>query len=104
MEKLSECEEMIMEVIWSLESNPDLNILTKEVKYRFSKEWKIQTTATFVKRLEQKGCIRIYKIGRRSYYQSLVEFEAYKRMKLEKLLERLYNGNKEKLHMAIDEL
>lgn len=89
MEKISECEEMIMSVLWAEEDAPDLMTVTESANRKFEKEWKIQTVATFLKRLEQKGLIAIYKVGRYSHYQPLVHLDDYRRsifMHMKKML------------------
>lgn len=83
--KLSECENMIMLIL--LKSDHDLNLteITEQAK-QLGKEWKLQTTATFVKRMERKGYVSIYKVGRYSHYRP--------EKKLGRLPEREALGNK----------
>ena len=61
--KLSDCEEMIMKVLWDAEEDLDLIQVTERVGVRYGKEWKLQTVATFMTRLKNKGWIDIYKIS-----------------------------------------
>ena len=69
MEKeLSSCERMIMGVLTRADEDLTLMRVTSKMKEDFGKEWKLQTVATFMKRLESKGYIDVYKKGRYSYY------------------------------------
>ena len=58
-QKISDCEEMIMKILW--ESEDDLNLMevTNRVSTRYGKIWKLQTVATFLTRLKSKGWIDI---------------------------------------------
>ena len=86
--KLSECEEIIYAIL--LKSDHDLTLMeiTEQAK-RFEKEWKIQTTATFLKRMEKKGYTSSYRIGRCSHYHPLVSLEEYRKEKLSEIRELL---------------
>lgn len=81
-QKLSECEEMIMKVLWDAEEDLDLTQVTERVGIRFGKVWKIQTVATFMTRLKNKGWIEIYKRGRYSHYRPIVTIDVYRKTKM----------------------
>lgn len=85
--KLSECEEMIMKILWADEKDLDLVTVTQRAKERFGKEWKLQTVATFMTRLKGKGWIEIYRIGRYSHYHPLVSVEQYREKKIEEMFD-----------------
>lgn len=87
-EKLSECEEIIYSIL--LKSDQDLILaeITEQAK-QFGKEWKIQTTATFLTRMEKKGYTSSYRIDRRSHYHPLVPLKEYRKEKLSELRELL---------------
>lgn len=76
--EISVCEKMIMKVIWDAEEDLDLMTLTARVNEEFGKTWKIQTVATFLTRLQKKGFIEIYRIGRYSHYHPIVEKNDFK--------------------------
>ena len=92
MVKLAESEEMVMCVLWGGE-DPDLETVTNTVNARFKKTWKIQTVATFLTRLEMKGYISIYKVGRYSHYHPVVSLEEYRKEKLQQLKDMFFNGD-----------
>lgn len=88
MEKLSDCEEMIMSLLWSTNDDLDLQQVIDRMK-GFGKEWKPQTTATFMSRIEKKGYISIYRVGRYSHYHPEVKLHDYRKQKLEEVKVRL---------------
>ena len=76
--EISVCERMIMRVLWDADEDLDLMTVTARVKDEFGKEWKLQTVATFMTRLQKKGFIAIYRIGRYSHNHPLVEKNEFK--------------------------
>lgn len=76
--EISVCEKMIMKIIWDAEEDLDLMTLTSRVNEEFGKTWKIQTVATFLTRLQKKGYIDIYRIGRYSHYHAIVGKNEFK--------------------------
>ncbi len=76
--EISVCEKMIMKVLWEADEDLDLMTVTDRVNEEFGKTWKIQTVATFLTRLQKKGFINIYRIGRYSHYHPIVEKEDFK--------------------------
>ena len=94
--KLTECESMIYNIL--LKANKDLTLkeVTEQAEICFGKEWKIQTTATFLTRMEEKGYIKIYKIGKYSHYQPKVSLEAFRKQQMQRLKEiLLFKNNKD---------
>ena len=96
-EKLAECEEMIMSILWFSEEDLDLITVTAKAKERFGKEWKLQTVATFMTRLEKKKYISIYRIGRYSHYHPVVSLDEYRKTKLEEVCTLLFDGDTTKM-------
>ena len=96
-EKLAECEELIMSILWSSEEDLDLMTVTGKAKERFGKEWKLQTVATFMTRLEKKKYIDIYKIGRYSHYHPIVKLDEYRKEKMEEVCMLLFGGDWKKM-------
>lgn len=101
-EKLSQCEEMIMSILWSAEEDLDLMTVTAKAEERFGKVWKLQTVATFMTRLEKNKYISIYKVGRYSHYQPIVSLDEYRDMKLKEITDLLFAGQKEFFYHYID--
>lgn len=104
-EKLSDCEEMIMDIIWHEPKEPDLMTITEKANKKYGKNWKIQTVATFLSRLEKKGWIYIYRIGRYSHYRALIEFNNYLKEHISEFLNMaITEGSDEQLRSIIDKL
>lgn len=95
--KLSECEKMIMSILYSAEKDLDLAAITEKSKERFKKDWKLQTVATFMSRLQKKGYISVYRIDRYSHYHPEIEIEEYNQMVLEEVRELLFLGDSDKM-------
>ena len=91
--KITVCEKMIMKILWDSEKDLDLMTVTTRVNEEFGKEWKIQTVATFMKRLEKKGYIQIYRIGRYSHYHPSIEKKDFKASVVSENISFFDNGN-----------
>lgn len=91
--KLSEAEKYIMSVIWDADKDINLNDLAIMLKNRYNKEWQLQTIATFLKRIEKKGAIRIEKKGRYSYYYPLISKEEYAAIELKEIATILFKDD-----------
>ena len=103
-EKLTECEELIMSILWSSEEDLDLMRVQDKVKERFGKEWKLQTVATFMTRMEKKKYISIYRIGRYSHYHPVVSIDEYRKEKMEEVCTLLFGNDVEKMLEFIGEI
>lgn len=72
MEKLTNLEEMIMKCIWDYgEEIPFLQI-GKELKERYSKEYKRTSIRTYLFRLEDKEYLKVDKRGRNAYVYPII--------------------------------
>lgn len=102
VKKLSDCEEMVMRVIWEsnieLESVSIQNIFNK----KFNKEWKIQTVLTILMRLQKKRWLDIQGDRRCHRYIPTVSYEDYRKEKLKEVLE-LFDDSHQELIQIIDE-
>lgn len=83
-ENLTNCEEMVMKIVWDAEKELDLSSVTRRVNETYHKEWKPQTVSTFLSRLVRKGYLMHYRQGRVFYYRILVPQKKY----LEEMAER----------------
>ena len=93
--RLPECEEMVMLVIWASKEDLNLNQVTERANAKFGKDWKIQTVCTFLTRLEKKKYISIYRIGRFSYYHPEVSKDEYRKIVLNNVADMLFEGDYE---------
>lgn len=91
--RLPECEEMVMSVLWSSKEDLNLNQVTERANEKFGNDWKIQTVCTFLTRLEKKKVVSIYRVGRFSYYHPEVSKDEYRRVILEEVVANLFDDN-----------
>ena len=103
-ERLAECEEMIMSILWSSDEDLDLMTVTAKAKKQFGKEWKIQTVATFMTRLAKKKYISIYRVGRYSHYRPVVSLDEYRNSKLEEVCRTLFEEDIEQMTRFIADM
>lgn len=94
MNKISECEEQVMIVVWNSEKTPDLSATMRAVNKRFGHEWKPQTVSTFLHRLVEKGYLSMERKGRYCYYTPTVPLEEYRAEKMKSVVDTLFDGNK----------
>jgi len=74
---LTECEQLVMKIIWESEEELTLPDIVKGVNDRFDKAWKPQTVSTFLARLVRKNFLTSYRSGRTFFYQPLVSAKDY---------------------------
>lgn len=76
-QNLTNCEEVVMKIVWDAEKELDLADITQRVNETYHKEWKPQTVSTFLARLVKKGYLKNYRQGRVFYYRILVPQKEY---------------------------
>lgn len=102
--KISESEEMVMAVLWGGEPEDlDLETVTAKLKEKFGKTWKLQTVATFLTRLQKKGFVSIYKVGRYSHYHPEIKWEEYTVARLDEMVHVLFGGNAGRMRGFVEE-
>lgn len=95
--RLSEAEELIMAVLVKSDEDLTLEELAQQVNLRFGKQWKIQTICTYLTRMQKKGYISIYRIGRYSHYHPEISLDKYRMMMLSRANNLLFGGNWESM-------
>lgn len=92
--RLSEMEELVMAALWDGGKDQDMDFMTvmETVNMRFDKDWKPSSVETYLKRLQKKGYIDIYKIGRYCYYHPVVQLDDYRAWKLAEVRNVLFKG------------
>lgn len=93
---LSECEEMVMAIVWDTKEAPDLAETRKRVNEKFNKTWKPQTVSTFLTRLVQKGFLKSCRNGRYVYYEPAVSKDTYCAAEITRIAELYFKGDVEK--------
>lgn len=76
VEYLSDCEENIMNAIWSHDHDLSIPELT-DLLLAYGKEYARTTVVTFLIRLSSKGFVETYRKGRLSYAKPLVSKAEY---------------------------
>lgn len=97
MEKLTDCEQLVMKTVWDAAEELSLMEITKRVNDRYSKEWKSQTVSTFLARLVKKRYLGLYRKGRVFLYQVLVPMEEYRSRLTRDYIKFWYPGNEDEL-------
>ena len=76
---VTECELLVMKTIWS---HPEKDMALPEilglVNSTYGKEWAPQTVSTFLKRLVNRGFLRVYRQGRSFFYHEMITFADYR--------------------------
>lgn len=92
--KISDAELEVMQVIWDKKIVTS-NIVVKELEH---KNWKDNTIKTLIKRLENKGAIKIInKTGKFYTYAPAINEEDYQKEQLQHFVDTVLRGDKNKL-------
>ena len=87
--KLSECKDMIMSILSESDEPLILSEIMARAKNRFQKEWKMQTVWTLLARMEVKGYISSYRVGRYSHYNLEIKLCDFREQKFREMQELL---------------
>ena len=98
---LSECEAIIMKTIWDEGEDISLSDLTDRLREHYGKEYARTTLVTFLLRMNGKGFVKTYRIGRKSYVTATRSEEEYKQKRLEAETDFWYGGRKLNLFSAL---
>jgi BlaI family penicillinase repressor len=90
MERISEAELEIMQVLW----DTDAPLTVTEVAERVDpkRSWSHSTVKTMLSRLEAKGALRHEEEGRRFVYTPVVPRDQYARKESRRLVDSLFGG------------
>lgn len=100
VQKLSDTEMELMEVIWEC----DPPVTSTELLHIFAergKKWKAQTISTFLSRLVDKGALEATRHGRTNKYVPLISLKDYKLTETQQVLDGLYQGSVKNLIAAL---
>ena len=93
IDKLSDTEREMMEVIWQLDKMVTSSELLKIFNEKKGKKWSAQTMSTFLTRIVDKGVLTSNKEGRINFYESIISKEEYTQYEAENILNNLYKGS-----------
>ena len=94
---LSDAEEKVLAILMKSDEDMTLDELTEQARLRYGREWKIQTMATFLTRMQKKGYVSIYKVGRYSHYHPEISLDDYRLMMLNRVKDLLFGGSWENI-------
>ncbi|BFH62520.1 BlaI/MecI/CopY family transcriptional regulator [Paenibacillus azoreducens] len=100
VQKLSDTEMELMEVIWDCE-HPVTSTELLGIFARKGKEWKAQTISTFLSRLVEKGALIATRHGRTNSYVPRLSSADYKLWETQNVLNGLYQGSVKNLISAL---
>lgn len=101
MKRLTECEEMVMNVIWDSDARLNLPQIVERVNKRYGKEWAMQTVSTFLARLRKKSVVTAERSGRTFYYDVIMTKEAYTAKVAKDICTFWFESDPEKLLSAL---
>ena len=76
--------------------------VTENVNKRYGKDWRLQTVATFLNRMKEKGYIEVYRIGRYSHYVPLLTHDEMLVVELNNINKVYFNGRTDKFKMYLE--
>lgn len=101
---VSECEELVLAVLFDFPEPPALEAIMNEVNQRNKKTWKPQTVSTFLFRLREKGYLEMFRKGRYCYYTLNITKDEYVKKKFIRDCAVFYDGNYNEISRIIDTL
>lgn len=96
-EELTDCEVLVMRVIWNSAEIMSIQEITSKINYTFHKDWKIQTVSTFLSRAVKKGYLEMKRNGRSFDYYPLVSEQEYGKREIKKCVDIWSDGKLENL-------
>lgn len=104
MRRLTECEELVMSVIWDAEEDLNLPQIVERVNRRFGKDWAMQTVSTFLARLRRKGVVDAERSGRTFFYQVLLPKTDYITIVAKNVCDFWFDGDVNKMSLAVKQM
>lgn len=98
IQKMSDTEYKIMEMIWDLDEPITSSDVLKVLEVI---DWKKTTILTFLTRLCQKNVLRLEKKGKVNYYYRTVTRAEYLQFVTEEFLDKVHDGSIEKFVTAL---
>lgn len=94
MKKISDAELEVLKVLWNKKQATSLDIICELKEHN----WNKNTVRTLIKRLYEKGAIKILgKDSKSYYYSSTVDKEKFKYLRTQNLLNKLFDNKIENL-------
>lgn len=93
LERLSDCEELVMAIIWKSPEALALSQIMERANEGRVAPWKPQTVSTFLARLARKGYLTTERKGRYTYYHPNIGIEEYRKLRMEEMVLLLFDGD-----------
>lgn len=100
---LSDCELLIMKVIWRSEETLSLQDIAERVNRIYEKNWKPQTVSVFLGRIVKKNLLISKRHGRQFYYSPTVTEEEYCQKEAVKCVDSLGDGKADVFFAALSQ-
>ena len=91
-QSLTECELLVMRVIWKSNEPFSLQDITERVNRIYERDWKCQTVSVFLGRIVQKGFLTSKRQGRLFFYYPTIAEEEYEKDEIAKCVDFWSNG------------
>lgn len=95
--KISGSEMELMKIIWQQKGE----VTTAELTQRLGDVWKPTTISTFLKRLTDKGALKMRRDGKTGYYSAAITEEEYKEEQTKEFVDEIHNGSVDSLLAAL---
>ena len=91
--KLSECEAVLMRILWEEGCDMSMRELMDEAAYKYKKTWAKQTVSTLLKRMTEAGFVSVYREGRIFYYHAEIKAKNYMGSEVVDFCKTWFNGD-----------
>lgn len=99
-QELSECETLIMKLVWDAKEDIAVQELIVRMKEQYAKEYARTTMVTFLKKMSEKGYVSTYRIGNASFVHAEKREDWYKTNLIRKERDFWFNGQLSQLLTA----
>lgn len=103
-EELTECELLVMKVIWHSNEALSIQEITARINHDYKKDWKVQTVSTFLSRTVKKEYLCMKRQGRLFYYYPLISEEEYGKREITKCVDFWGDGKVDSLVASFAEV
>jgi len=98
---LSECELLVMKVIWNSDEELSIQEITERVNREYGREWKQQTVSVFLGRIVKKQLLVSKRQGRVFFYRPTISEEEYGKREILKCMDSWGDGRADLFFAAL---
>lgn len=100
---LSECELLVMKVIWRSDEALSLQDIVERVNHLYKRNWKPQTVSVFLGRIVRKNFLMSKRRGRQFFYYPMVTEQDYCKRESVKCVDSLGDGKADVFFAALSQ-